>query len=77
MIRKITIATLSVLLSASLLFTLVSPLIPIAMDVYFKHRDEMTSKLMIIGLVISFIFGAILTLVCIFWKNKTEDDESL
>lgn len=74
MIRKITIATISVLLSASLLFTLMTPLIPIAMDIYFKHRAEMTSKLMIIGLVVSFILGTILTLVCVFWKNKTEDE---
>lgn len=74
MIRKITIATLSVLLSASLLFTFMTPIIPGALEVYFKDRYEMTCKLAIIGLVISFILGVILTLVCIFWKNKTEDE---
>lgn len=74
MIRKITIATISVLLSASLLFTFMTPLIPEALEVYFKDRDEMTCKLAIIGLVISFILGAILTLVCVFWKDKTKEE---
>ena len=74
MIRKITIATISVLLSASLLFTMMSPLIPEALEIYFKDRYEMTCKLAILGLVVSFIFGVILTLVCVFWKNKTEDE---
>jgi hypothetical protein len=74
MIRKITIATISVLLSASLLFTLMTPLIPDALEVYFKDRYEMTCKLMIIGLVVSFILGTILTLVCVFWKDKTKEE---
>lgn len=74
MIRKITIATISVLLSASLLFTMMSPLIPEALEIYFKDRYEMTCKLAILGLVISFIFGVILTLVCVFWKGETKDE---
>ena len=74
MIRKIMIATISVLLSASILFIMVSPLIPIALDVYFADRNEMTSILMITGVVISFILATTLTLICVLWKNKIEDE---
>ena len=74
MIRKIMIATISVLLSASILFIMVSPLITIALDVYFADRNEMTSILMITGVVISFILATTLTLICVLWKNKIEDE---
>ena len=73
MIRTITITVLTILLSASLLFTMISPLIPTALDVYYRDTFEMTSKLFILGIVISFILGTILTLVCVFWKDKKED----
>lgn len=74
MIRKITIATISILLAASILFTIISPLIPIALDIYFKDQDKMMCKLLILGFTLSFIFGVILTLVCIFWKRKTKEE---
>lgn len=70
MIRTITIVTLSILLSASLLFTMISPLIPNALDVYYRDAPEITSKLIVLGFVISFILGTILTLICVFWKDK-------
>lgn len=75
MIRKITIAIISVLLSASILFTMMSPLIPIALDVYFADRNEMTSILMIIGVAISFLLAITLTLICVLWKDKTEEND--
>ena len=76
MIRKITIATLSVLLSASALFTAISPLIPIALDVYFRDRNEMASRLFIFGAIMSFAFATILILICYFWKKKTKEKQS-
>lgn len=70
MIRTITIVTLGVLLSASLLFTTISPCILTALDIY---TFKMSCKLIVIGFVVSFILATILTLVCIFWKNKKEN----
>ena len=70
MIRKITIVILSILLCASLLFTMISPAILSALDIY---TFEMSCKLMVLGFIISFILGTILTLVSIFWKDKKED----
>lgn len=74
MIRKITIAVISVLLSASVLFTLISPVIPTALDIYFKDRDKMTSQLFIFGSIMSFAFATLLILVCVFWKEKTKEE---
>lgn len=68
MIKKITIATLSVLLFASLLFTFISPLIPAALDIRLKDWGNMVSTLFIFGLIISFVFATILFLICEFWK---------
>lgn len=73
MIRKITIATISVLLAASVLFTIISPLIPTALDIYFKDQDKMMSQLLLFGVIISFAFATILILICVFWKEKKEE----
>lgn len=75
MIRKITITTISILLAASVLFAIISPLIPIALDIYFKDQDKMMSQLLIFGVIISFAFATILILICVFWKEKTKVNE--
>jgi uncharacterized membrane protein len=73
--RKITIATLWVLLSASILFTFISPLIPFALDVDYYDTSEVGSKLFIFGAIISFVFAVILILICEFWKEKTKEEQ--
>ena len=76
MIKKITIAIISTLLSASILFTMVSPLIPGALDIYLRDREQITNKLIIYGLIISFVLATILVIICVPWKEKHEEDEN-
>lgn len=73
MARKITIGIIETLLFASVFFTLVSPLIPIALDIDFENWGKIIGTLFIFGVIMSFVFSTILTLICDFWKEKTKE----
>jgi small basic protein len=47
-----------------------APFIPDALGI--ENWLELSYKLMLIGVVVSFIFSVILALIYVFWKDKTK-----